>query len=109
VFTPVGWTVLTLMLGPASSLAIDLARPTTPCFAASYGAKNGRPLIPAVELTQMIDPPPLPIRCGTAVVDDLPDGGGVPDVGLPGDDLPAERRHGRDRVREILLGAPFRS
>ena len=40
-----------------------------------------------------------------ALVDDLPDGGGVPDVGLPGDDLPAERRHGRDRVREILLGA----
>jgi hypothetical protein len=28
-----------------------------------------------------------------------------PDVGLPGDDLPAERRHGLDRVREILLRA----
>ena len=103
----------------------------------------------------MIDPPPLPIRCGTAaaivcqtpvrlvsivscqtagghlvpglygadarvrdgdvqlaelrdaLVDGLPDGGGVPDVGLPGDDLPAERRHGLDRVREILLLPPL--
>src|SRR5580693_4384472 len=61
VFTPVGWTVLTLMLCLASSFAIDLARPTTPCLAATYGAKNGRPLIPAVELMQMIDPPSSPV------------------------------------------------
>jgi hypothetical protein len=53
---------------PASSLAIVLARPTTPCLAATYGAKNGRPLIPAVELMLMIDPPSLRIRCGTAAI-----------------------------------------
>jgi len=35
VFTPVGWTVLTLTLCLASSLAIALAMPTTPCLAAT--------------------------------------------------------------------------
>src|SRR4029453_15766861 len=58
VFTPVGCTVLTRMFRSASSLASDLATPTTQVFAATYGAKNGRPFRPAVELVMMIDPPP---------------------------------------------------
>src|SRR4029453_10013607 len=60
VFTPVGCTVLTRMFRSASSLASDLATPTTPVFAATYGAKNGRPLRPAVELVIVIDPPRPP-------------------------------------------------
>ena len=34
VLTPVGWMVLTRMLCSASSLAIQVATPTTPCLAA---------------------------------------------------------------------------
>src|SRR6266568_4929872 len=65
VSTPVGCTVLTRMLCRASSLAMLLAMPTTPCLAATYGAVQGSPLMPAVELVQMIEPPPAAIRCGT--------------------------------------------
>jgi hypothetical protein len=52
------------MLFSASSLASDRQMPTTPCLAAVYGPRNGRPLMPAVELVAMIDPPPLASRCG---------------------------------------------
>ena len=64
VLTPVGCTVLTRILCWASSLAMVRAMPTTPCLAATYGARNGRPLMPAVELVQMIDPRPAAMRCG---------------------------------------------
>src|SRR3984957_4471243 len=59
VSTPVGWTVLILMLLSASSLASDRQMPTTPCLAAVYGPRNGRPLNPALELGAMVHPPPL--------------------------------------------------
>jgi hypothetical protein len=55
--------------------------------------------------TRVRDGDVQPAELRDALVDDLPEGGGVPDVGLPGDDLPAERRRGLDGVREVLLGA----
>src|ERR1700685_1630620 len=99
------------MLCEASSLAMVRAMPTTPCLAATYGARYGMPLIPAVELGQMIDPPPAAIRFGAhttivfhTLVHDRLQRGRVAHVRRRGDDPAFQRLDRLHRVVQVCLG-----
>lgn len=65
------------------------AKPTTPCLAAAYGAKNGVPFTPDVEPMQMMEPPPVAMRWGTVaeIVFHVPVRVGFHDL------VPERRRH----------------
>jgi hypothetical protein len=53
-----GWIVLTRMLGPNASANPSVSA-LSPAFAAAYGSISGRGRIAAMELTLMIEPPPV--------------------------------------------------